>query len=132
MPSHKKNPIFLRIITNEKKVVCINPSQLSSFEIVEQAEIKIKSKDPAVTVPEIVKADTIRFYFPSGTALSYSVGYTISKEEYNYVCATLLEYLYLNENEFVAKTEAIAKAKMDDWNSISKDNEAKVDASKEA
>ena len=125
MPTHKKTPIFLRIIATDKKVICINPSQLSSFEIAEGADIKVKSKDPAVTTPEIVKADTIRFYFPSGTALSYSVGLTITKEEFDYVCSTLLEYLYLNESEFAAKSEAIAKAKMDDWVKISKENEQK-------
>lgn len=127
MPTHKKTPIFLRVITNEKKVICINPAQLSSFEIVEQAEIKVKSKDPNAP-PEVVKADTVRFYFPSGTALTYSVGLTITKEEYNYVCNTLLEYLYLNEAEFVAKTESIKKAQMEDWNKISEENNTKHEA----
>lgn len=125
MPHHLKNHIFIRVLSRDKKVVCVNPSQLSSFEILEQADIKVKSKDPN-GAPEIVKADTIRFYFPAGTTLSYSVGLTISQEEFNYICSTLIEFLYLNEAEFQAKSQAIDKAKMDDWNALSKQNEEKL------
>ncbi len=132
MPQHKKTPIFLRIVTNEKKVICINPTKLSSFEIVQGAEIKIKSKDPNVTTPEIFKGDTIRFYFPDGQGLSYTVGLQINETEYNYICNTLLEFLYLNEEEFVAKSAMIEAAKMADWNKISDENSKKSEIIKEA
>lgn len=124
MPSHKKTPAFIRVVTNEKKVVCINPLQLSSFEILEKAQIKVKNPDGGE--PVIKEADTIRFYFPAGTSLTYSVGMQISREEYNYICNTLLEFLYLNEQEFEAKSKAIATAKMSEWNQISEENSQKV------
>jgi hypothetical protein len=113
MPSHKKFPTFLRVISNNKVVVCINPLQLSSFQILEKAKIKVKE--------EVIETDTIRFYFPSGTGLSYSVGVDITQEEFNYICSALLEYLYLTETEFRAKSIALEKAKMDRWNEIAQE-----------
>jgi hypothetical protein len=128
MASHKKDPRFIRIISNDKQVVCINPSELQSFQIAASANIKVgtgtKDKDGK---PEFktIEADTIRFYFPGGVGLSYSVGIDISKEEFSYICATLLEFLYLNEGEFKARSEAIAKEKMAEYMKISEENEAK-------
>ena len=115
MASHKKHPIFLRIISSNNTVVCLNPLQLSSFQIVEKAHIKVKATTPQE--PSEVIADTIRFYFPNGTGLSYSVGVDISQEEFNYVCNTLREFLYLSEPEFrVRSAELAAAAHMAEWN----------------
>jgi len=124
MPSHKKTPIFLRIVTNKKQVVCINLALFSSFQIIEKAKILVKSKTGGDN--EQHEADTIKFFLPSGTGLSYSVGFDISQEEFNYVCSTLTEFLYMNEEEFKLKHEAIEKAKMDEWNALSKENESKL------
>lgn len=131
MPSHKKNPVFIRIISHDGVVECINPLQVSNFQIVEKAKIKIKSKDAKEGV-EIVEADTIRFYFPSGTGRSFSVGIDITQNEFDCICSTLLEYLYLNEQEFLAKTAAIEKSKMSEWNKISQENSKALDTAKEA
>lgn len=122
--AHKKNPVFLRIITNEKAVVCINPLQLSTFQILEKAKLKVKTAAPGGT-DEFIFADTIKFYFPSGTGLSYSVGIDITQDEFNYICGTLLEFLYLNKTEFEAQSKAIEQARMDEWNKISEDNSTK-------
>jgi hypothetical protein len=106
-----KHPIFLRIKTSDQAVICINPLQLSSFQILEKA--KIKDKDGNVQ-----ELDTVRFYFPQGTGLSYSVGIDLTQQEFNYICSTLLEFLYLNEFEYRAKTEAAEKKKVEEWNKI--------------
>jgi hypothetical protein len=118
MPTHKKYPTFLRVITTDKIVVCINPLQLSSFQIIEKAKIKVKGQD------EPVEADTIRFYFPSGTGLTYSVGLDITQEDFNYLCNALQEYLYLTEPEFRAKSAALEKARMEEWNKIAQEETA--------
>lgn len=125
MATHRKTPLFLRIVTHDKAVVCINPHQLSSFQILEKASIKVKSKVP-MGEDKVIEADTIRFYFPSGTGLSYSVGLDLTQEEFNYVCTTLLEFLYLNEAEFKARSQAIAEESMKEWETLSNDNEAKL------
>lgn len=121
MPSHHKTPMFIKIITNPKQVVCINPFELSSFQIIEKAKIK-KLKDDK----DFIEADTIRFFYPSGTGLSYSVDVDITRQQYDYICATLLEWTYLNEAEFVAKSKAIEQGRIDEWNRISQENEAKL------
>jgi len=115
MPSHKKFPTFLRIISNNNTVVCINPLQLSSFQILEKA----KCIDPKTK--ETFEADTVRFFYPQGTGLVYSVGVDITQEQFNYICTALLEYLYLTETEFRAKTMAIEKARMEEWNRIAQE-----------
>ena len=117
MASHKKHPIFIRIKSNDNSVVCVNPQHLSSFQILEKAKVRVKD-DTQPDGFKLVETDTIRFYFPQGTTLGYSVGVDITQNEFNYVCATLLEYLYLNEIEFRAKTDAIEKAKAEEWNAI--------------
>jgi len=122
MPNHKKYPTFIRVRASDKSVVCINPTQLSSFTITEKAKIKTGTKE----APVYTEADTIRFYFPAGTGLTYSVGVDITQEEFDYVCSTLLEYLYLNEGEFEARSKAIANQKMEDWQNLSKENEEKL------
>ena len=109
MPSHKKHPVFLRIIAHKNSVVCINPLQLASFQIMEKA--KLTDKDGKVT-----EADTIRLFYPSGTGMSYSVGKDITQEEFAYICETLREYLYLNEQEFKAKTAALEAQRIAEWN----------------
>lgn len=129
MATHKKTPVFLRVITSEKTVVCINPLQLSSFQILEKAKIKIKGKTPEEV--EVIEADQVKFYYPSGTGIVYTVGIDLTQEEFNYVCATLLEFLYLNEAEFKAKSIAIEKFRMEEWNALSKANESKIPAGSE-
>lgn len=125
MATHKKTPIFIRVISNKTQVICINPTQLASFQVIEKANVKIKSK--TTNEPEIIVADTIKFFFTNGTGLSYSVGIDITQEEFNYVCGTLTEFLYKNEAEFKIINEANEKAKMDEWNAISKENEASLE-----
>lgn len=122
MATHKKTPVFIRIIATNKEVICINPLELSSFRIREKAKHKIKRPDGE----EVIEADSLHFYFPTGMGLTYVVGEDISQENFDYVCATLLEFLYLNEAEFKAKSEAIEKAKMYDWNKLSQQNEDKL------
>lgn len=127
MATHKKSPIFIRIIASNKTVVCINPFQLSSFRIVEKSKVKIRSNSTDKNAPpEEIEADAIYFYFPAGTGLSYVVGVDITQDQFDYICATLTEFLYLNEHEFKSKTEAINQSKMNEWNKISTENEEKV------
>ncbi len=127
MPAHKKTPNFIRLVTSEKKVVCLNPLHFASFEIVANAKIKIKAKE--VGGPDtIIEADTVRFYLPVGTCFSYSVGIDLTQPEFNYICDTLTEFVYLNETEFKSKTEALKKAQMDEWNKISEENNNKMNA----
>lgn len=123
MAAHKKTPIFIRIISNDERVVCINPLELSTFQVVSNARVQLKGDKRNPKEEDFGNADTIRFYFPSGTGLSYSVGVDITKDEFNYICATLLEFMYLNEQEFKAKSEAIVKERMTEWVKISKNNE---------
>ena len=111
MANHKKHPVFIRIVSNNQSVVCINPLQLSSFQITEKA--KIKQKDGT-----IVEADTLRLFFPSGTGLSYTVGVDISPDEFLYVCNTLREFLYLNEYEFKARSAEMDAVKLAEWNAL--------------
>lgn len=122
MGTHRKHPIFIRIVAGNKMVVCINPLELSSFQIVEKAKVTVKRPDG----PETIEADTIRFFFPSGTGLTYTVGVDFSQEQFDYVCATLIEFLYMNEAEWKARNESIKQAQMDDWNKLSEENEAKL------
>lgn len=122
MATHYKDHIFIRIIAHNNSVICINPHQLSSFKIDEKAIIKTKTPEGEKSV----ECQTIRLYFPSGMGLAYSVGIDITQEEFNYICATLLEFLYLNEAEHKAKTEALNLAKMGEWNKLSAENEAKL------
>lgn len=126
MPAHKKTPAFIRIITSEKEVVCINALELSTFQILEKHKIQTKgakdSKDPT----DFLFADTLKFYFPTGTGLSYSVGVNITQQDFNYICATLLEFVYLNETEFNTRHAALQESKMDEWNKLSQENEAKI------
>lgn len=128
MATHKKTPLFIRIIASNKEVVCFNPHQLSSFRIREKAKHKVKRPDGE----EVIEADTIHLYFPAGTGLTYVVGVDITQEQFDYVCSTLIEFLYLNEAEFKAKSEAIQTARMNEWNKISEENSIKIDISKEA
>lgn len=118
MPAHKKTPMFLRVITNERIVVRVNPSHVASYQIIVNAKIKTKEGT--------LEADTIHIYFHSGTGLSYSVGVDISREEFAYICATLAEFDYLNEYEFKAKTEHLRQAQMEEWNKISQENEVQT------
>lgn len=126
MALHKKTPIFIRIVTNDKQVVCINPLQLASFEIIDQARIKISGPKDSKEESDYTVTPTVRFYLPQGTAMSYSVGLQITQSEFDYICSTLLEFLYLNEIEFKAKSAAIAKAQMDEFVALSKENEEKL------
>ena len=114
MANHKKHPIFIRIKSRDNTVICIQPSLIASFEIKEKAKIKLKDGS-------IIEADTIRLYTAVGTTFSYSVGIDIDEQEFGYICATLIEFLYLNETEFRAKTEAIEKQKFFDWNKAMED-----------
>lgn len=110
--SHKKHPVFIRVISSNNTVVCINPLQLSSFQIIEKAKIKTKGADGQ---PADVVADTIRFYFPNGTGLSYSVGVDMSQDEFIYVCNTLREFLYLSEPEFRIRSAELEAARIKEW-----------------
>lgn len=123
MAQHRKTPAFLRIVASNQSVVCINPLQLSSFSILEKS--KVKTKDGSV-----IEGATIHFYFPAGTGLDYTVGYNITQEEFDYVCSTLLEFLYLNETEWKAKNAAIAAVQVEEWNKISAENEEKHETPK--
>lgn len=121
MANHKKHPVFIRIVSSNSSVTCVNPLQLSSFQIIEKA--KIKQKDGTT-----IEADTIRLFFPSGNGLSYSVGIDISTDEFLYVCNTLREFLYLNEYEFKAKTAEMEAAKVKEWNELMAAEEAEEKA----
>ena len=114
MASHKKYPTFIRIKSSNNQVICIQPSLIASFQIQEKAPIKLKDGTS-------VEADTIRLYTAVGTTFSYSVGLDINEQEFAYICSTLIEFLYLNETEFRAKSEALEKVKLEDWNKVMQD-----------
>lgn len=126
MPTHKKTPAFIRVVTTENAVVCINPLQLSSFQILDQARVQVRGDKRNPKEEDYDLLPMVRFYFPSGTGLSYAVGVDITQANFDYICATLLEFLYLNEAEFKARGEAIKKQQMDEWNSISQENSGKI------
>lgn len=124
MAQHRKTPAFLRIVASNQMVMCINPLQLSSFSILEKSKITLKDKT-------VIEGATIHFYFPSGTGIDFTVGHNITQEEFDYVCSTLLEFLYLNEAEWKAKNAAIAATQVAEWNKISEENEQKHEANQE-
>lgn len=126
MASHKKTPVFLRIKASDNSVVGINPLHCSSFNIVENAKYKYQPTDKTKPVEERT-ANTIYFYFPQGTGLTYRVGLDITQAEFDYICATLLEFMYYNEAEFKARGIAMATAKMDEFKKLSLENESKLD-----
>lgn len=121
MPQHRKTPAFLRIIASNQSVVCISPLQLASFSIFEKSKVKLKDGT-------FIEGPTIHFHFPAGTGLDYTVGHNITQAEFDYVCATLLEFLYLNESEWAARNKAIANERVEEWNKISDENAEKHDA----
>ena len=112
MATHKKHPVFLRIKTSDNEIICVNPLQLASFRIKEKYEVTNRDKQVIGT------GDTIWFYLPAGTYTRYTVGIEITQAEFNYVTSTLLEYLYLNQTEFQAKTAAMEYAKIEEWNKV--------------
>lgn len=114
MANHKKYPTFIRIKSRDNQVICIQPSLIASFQIQEKAQVKIKDGTT-------IEADTIRLYTAVGTTFSYSVGIDINEQEFGYICATLIEYLYLNETEFRAKSDAIEGRKLEEWNKVMAD-----------
>lgn len=122
MAQHQTDHLFIRVKANDRSVVCFNPHQVSSFQIIAKAMIKTKTPEG----DKIIEADTVRLFFPAGTGLSYSVGIDIEQADFDYICATLLEFMYMNETEHKARSMAIEKHKMDDWNKISKENEGKL------
>lgn len=131
--SHKKIPAFIKIITNEKQVVCINPLKLASFQLISAAPVRIDAATGARATAQTTKEnvtmcerDTLAFFYPDGKSIVYSVGFEISQQEFDYVCETLLEFLYLNRSEYDSKTLEIETKRMAEWNRISKENEAKV------
>ena len=120
MAQHKKSPLFLKVITTDKQIVCINPAQLSSFQIQKDASlVKLKAGvDKAKNEDDLVRytADVVRFYFPSGTGMTYEVGKEITEENFNYIVATLQEWVYMNKIEFDAVSELKAKEALEKWN----------------
>lgn len=127
MATHKKSPIFIRVTATNQQVICINPLHVSSFHIKEKAKFKVRSNPADRNSPEEERVgDTIFIYFPQGTGLTYRVGIDITQEDFDYICATLIEFMYLNEGEFRSKSEAIEKAKIAEWNKLSRENEAKL------
>lgn len=123
MAQHRKTPAFIRIVASNQRVMCINPLELSSFTILENSKITLKDKT-------VIEGPTIHFYFPSGTGIDFTVGHNITQAEFDYVCSTLLEFLYLNEAEWKAKNAAIAAVQVEEWNKISQENEAKHETPK--
>ena len=90
------HPPFLRIITRDDQVVCINLSQISSFEIRSQEPFTPKDGEP-------FKADVIRFFYhTTDKVLTFIVGRQITAEEFNYTCAVLEELQYFTEAERTA------------------------------
>jgi hypothetical protein len=118
MPSHKKHPVFIRIKTSDNEVICVQPTQLSSFRIKEKHEVKNRDGQALGT------GDTIWLYLPSGTYTRYTVGMEITQEEFNYTCNTLREFLYLSEPEFKAKTAELDLQRKADWDAIMSDEDA--------
>lgn len=129
MPTHKKYPTFIRITTSKGQVLCLDPSKCSTFQIREKAKVKTKSKDPKdpTSTDEYIEADTVRFFYPVGTGLTYTVGVEITQNDFDYICTTLFEFMYLNQAEFDAKTAAMKKEQMEEWNRISQENSEKLD-----
>jgi len=127
MAQHKKSPLFLKVITTDKQIVCINPTQLSSFQIIKSAPL-YKPK-PGVTKPqseedvERYTADVVRFYFPSGTGMTYEVGKDITEADFEYILTTLQEWVYLSRPEFEAITTEKQKAELEAWNKAMEDEE---------
>ena len=127
MAVHKKHPIFIRVRATEQDVVCINPRELSSFQIIEEARVRtnVTKENPE---GEVVEADTIRFYFPAGTHLSYSVGIDLTREEFDYVSYTLREFLYLNYIEFQQRGDDLAAAELAKWNKMATEGDEEAEA----
>lgn len=124
MPTHRKTPLFIRIITSKNKIICINPTNVFSFEIAEKATVRIKSKTP--NDPSEIVGDTIYLYSPSGMGVNYTVGKDLTQEDFNNLCSTLSEYMYLNEAEFNAKSAQVKQEQMELWQKDSKQNEEKL------
>lgn len=120
MANHQKAHIFVKIISTDKSIVCINPHNLSSFAITPNKKISYKDGTS-------IQADSLDLYYPQGTGLSYSVGINITKENFDYVCGTLAEFVYLNEYELKLKVEAIEKTNMDEWTKLSEENSKKLE-----
>lgn len=118
---HRKAPLFVKVITTDKQIVCINPQQLSSFQILKDAQLQ-RPKPGIVGNPksaedlESYTADVIRFYFPSGTGISYEVGKDITNADFNYIVAALQEWVYLVADEFEAVNRAKEQAAIQEWN----------------
>jgi hypothetical protein len=117
----KKSPIFIRISTQENSIICINPNQLVSFHIEQQAEcyhIKEgadpKSRDLADYDKHL--ADVLRLYFVGGTTLRYEVGKDITADEFGFAVNLLSDWIYRSDAELTALAEAHDKAKLELWN----------------
>lgn len=113
MATHKKFPIFIRIKTTEQEVICVNPQHVASFRILEKATINLKTEG---TEKKSHVGDTIWLYSPVGTVTRFTVGLEITQDEFNYVSATLCEYLYLNAQEFAAKSRELEARRLQEWN----------------
>lgn len=122
MPNHQKKPVFIRVIGTDKNVVGVNPLQISSFAITENVKVKIKPAKEGDPTEHV--GNQIEFFYPVGTVLKYIVGLTISEADFNYVCTTLLEFMYLNQPEFEARCKLHESQKMEGWLKQSAENEA--------
>lgn len=117
---HRKSPLFIKIITTDSQIVCVNPSQLSSFQVLREHQCA-RLKEGIVGKPkgpedlDHYTADVLRFYYPQGTQLSYEVGKDITKDDLNYILAALNEWVYLTSFEFQAMQEARAKDALEAW-----------------
>jgi hypothetical protein len=68
-------------------------------------------------------ADVVRFYFPSGTGMTYEVGKDITEADFEYILTTLQEWVYLSRPEFEAITTEKQKAELEAWNKAMEDEE---------
>jgi hypothetical protein len=111
------NKLFIKILVKDDRIICINPSQLLSFDIGKNIKLRTK-KAGVVGTPkneddiEMHTADVIRLYSAQGTGMTYEVGKDISAQDFDYIVAALSEWIYLIRPEFKALEEQRAKEAM--------------------
>lgn len=83
-----ESPTFLRIITRDSQIVCINLNQLSSFEIKEKEQFMPKDG-------EAFEASVIRFFYhTTDKVLTFVVGHQITEQDFNYAVDALSGLVY--------------------------------------
>ena len=125
MAQHKRRPQFIKIITTDKNIVCLNPEQVSNFQI--QKDAQLWRPKPGITRPkdesevEHYTGSAVKFYFPSGQGLEYVVGRDITEQDFDYIVGILNEWVYLSQPEFESMQAAKQAAELEKWQQVMED-----------